>query len=155
MGSTVLAQKSVYERLTQDFDWGIAELELGYQPGSPLNIGWMCSDRLCHLGLSSKPALIWEDFQGAQKRFTYDDVRILSNTIAAFLVDLGIHPGERVCLFLDRIPELYIGFLGILKTGAVAQPLFSAFGRPRPSSPRRSTCPRCARSAAVCPICVT
>ena len=29
---------------------------------------------------------------------------------------------------MDRVPELYIGFLGILKTGAVAQPLFSAFG---------------------------
>jgi len=29
---------------------------------------------------------------------------------------------------MDRIPELYLGFLGILKTGAIAQPLFSAFG---------------------------
>jgi acetyl-CoA synthetase len=36
--------------------------------------------------------------------------------------------GKRVCLFIDRVPELYIGFLGVLKTGAVAQPLFSAFG---------------------------
>ena len=26
------------------------------------------------------------------------------------------------------MPELYIGFLGILKTGAVVEPLFSAFG---------------------------
>jgi acetyl-CoA synthetase len=52
----------------------------------------------------------------------------LSNTVAQFVCDLGIKPGERVCLFMDRVPELYIGFLGILKTGAVAQPLFSAFG---------------------------
>ncbi len=29
---------------------------------------------------------------------------------------------------MDKIPGLYISFLGILKTGAVAQPLFSAFG---------------------------
>ena len=29
---------------------------------------------------------------------------------------------------MDRIPELYIGLLGILKIGAIAQPLFSAFG---------------------------
>jgi hypothetical protein len=28
---------------------------------------------------------------------------------------------------MDRIPELYIGMLGILKRGAIAQPLFSAF----------------------------
>ena len=29
---------------------------------------------------------------------------------------------------MDRVPELYIGVLGILKIGAIAQPLFSAFG---------------------------
>ena len=29
---------------------------------------------------------------------------------------------------MDKIPELYIGVLGILKIGAIAQPLFSAFG---------------------------
>ena len=29
---------------------------------------------------------------------------------------------------MDKIPELYLGFLGVLKIGAIAQPLFSAFG---------------------------
>jgi len=117
-----------YQELTANFDWAIAERELGYKPGGLINIGAMCSDRLCDLGLANKVALLWEDYQGNAKRFTYDDIRVLSNTIARFLCDLGIQPGERVCLFMDRVPELYIGFLGILKTGAVAQPLFSAFG---------------------------
>jgi len=117
-----------YQELTANFNWAIAERELDYKPGGPINIGAMCSDRLCDLGLANKMALLWEDYQGNAKRFTYDDVRVLSNTIARFLCDLGIQPGERVCLFMDRVPELYIGFLGILKTGAVAQPLFSAFG---------------------------
>jgi acetyl-CoA synthetase len=117
-----------YQELTANFDWSIAERELGYKPGGRINIGAMCSDRLCDLGLADKVALLWEDYQGNAKRFTYDDIRVLSNTIARFLCDLGIQPGERVCLLMDRVPELYIGFLGILKTGAVAQPLFSAFG---------------------------
>src|SRR5271157_3779616 len=117
-----------YEQLNTNFDWAIAERELGYRPGDVINIGWMCSDRLCRLGLAQKLALLWEDYQGNQKRFTYNDLRVCSNTIAHFLASLGILPGERVCLFLDRVPELYIGFLGILKMGAVAQPLFSAFG---------------------------
>ena len=117
-----------YEQLNADFDWAIAERELGYLSGDVINIGWMCSDRLCQIGLAQKPALLWEDYQGNQKRFTYNDLRVYSNTIAKFLASQGIQPGERVCLFLDRVPELYIGFLGILKTGAVAQPLFSAFG---------------------------
>jgi acetyl-CoA synthetase len=117
-----------YEELTRNIDWNVAERELGYTPGDPINIGWLCSDRICQLGLADKWALLWEDYQGREKRFTYNDVRILSNTVAHFLCGLDIQPGERVCLFMDRIPELYIGFLGILKTGAVAQPLFSAFG---------------------------
>jgi len=122
-----LSAKS-YEELTASFDWSIAERELGYKPGDPINIGWMCSDRICHQGMADKVALHWEDYHGNRQRFTFDDVRVLSNTVAQFLRKLGIEPGERVCLFLDRVPELYIGFLGILKTGAVAQPLFSAFG---------------------------
>jgi acetyl-CoA synthetase len=117
-----------YQELVANFDWNLAERELTYRPGDPINIGWMCSDRLCQLGLADKLALLWEDYQGKEKRFTYNDVRVLSNTIAQFLCRQGIQPGERVCLFLDRVPELYIGFLGILKMGAVAQPLFSAFG---------------------------
>ena len=117
-----------YEELTANFEWNVAEQELGYEPGDPINIGWMCSDRICQLGLADKWALLWEDYQGNEKRFTYDDLRILSNTIAHFLSGLDLRPAERVCLFMDRVPELYIGFLGILKTGAVAQPLFSAFG---------------------------
>jgi acetyl-CoA synthetase len=117
-----------YEELCANFDWCVAEQELGYRQGGSINIGWMCSDRLCHLGLANKLALDWEDYQGTQKRFTFDDLRILSNTIAHFLSELGMLPGERVCLFMDRVPELYIGFLGVLKTGAVAQPLFSVFG---------------------------
>ena len=117
-----------YEQLTANFSWSVAEQQLGYRPGAPLNIGWMCSDRICQLGMSSKLALHWEDYLGNQKRFIFDDLRVLSNTVAHFISGLGIQPGERVCLFMDRVPELYIGFLGILKTGAVAQPLFSAFG---------------------------
>ena len=117
-----------YEGLRAQLSWSVAEQDLGYRPGDCLNIGWMCSDRLCELGLAQKPALLWEDYQGNERRFTYDDLRVLSNTFAHFLTGLGIHPGERVCLFLDRVPELYIAFLGVLKMGAVAQPLFSAFG---------------------------
>ncbi len=108
--------------------WEIAERELGLQPGSPLNIGWFCTDRICELGRGGKPALIWEDFRGAGRTYTFDDLRLKTNALASWLKCLGIEPGDRVCLFLDRVPELYLGVLAILKMGAVAQPLFSAFG---------------------------
>lgn len=109
-------------------DWQAVERELGWTPGSPLNVGWHCSDRLCQIGLADKPALLWEDAQGHRRDFSFDDLRVRSNTLARHLAGLGVEPGERVCLFLDRVPELYFAFLGILKLGAVVQPLFSAFG---------------------------
>ncbi|MBM3327614.1 MAG: acetate--CoA ligase [Calditrichaeota bacterium] len=110
------------------FDWSASECELGIDRSGIINIGWLCSDRPCQMGKAAKTALLWEDHQGVEKVFTYNDIRILSNNIAAYLEGLGLKPGERICLFMDRVPELYIGFLGILKLGAVAQPLFSAFG---------------------------
>jgi len=118
----------LYEEVVKNFDWSISEKELDYKAGNIINIGWYCSDRICRMGKGDKTALMWEGFGGIEKKYTYNDIRMASNTIAAFLKNLGINDGDRVCLFMDRIPELYIGFLGILKMGAVAQPLFSAFG---------------------------
>lgn len=117
-----------YEERLKNFDWSIAEKELGYKEGDNINIGWYCSDRICQQGKSDKLALIWEGLGGKEKQYTFNDLRLRSNTIASFLKDQGIQTGDRVCLFMDKIPELYMGFLGILKLGAVAQPLFSAFG---------------------------
>jgi acetyl-CoA synthetase len=117
-----------YEERLKNFSWPISEKELDYKPGQVINIGWYCSDRICQQGKGEKLALLWEGLGGTEKKFTYNDVRRASNTIGAFLRRLGIKNEERVCLFMDRVPELYIGLLGILKTGAIAQPLFSAFG---------------------------
>jgi acetyl-CoA synthetase len=108
--------------------WTSAERELGFVPGGPINIGWHCSDRICRTGRADKTALVWEDHRGQEKRYTFDDLRVLSNTVAAFLRGQGLREGDRICLFMERLPELYIGFLGVLKMGGIAQPLFSAFG---------------------------
>ncbi|MFZ4706259.1 MAG: acetate--CoA ligase [Bacteroidales bacterium] len=117
-----------YDERVKNFDWSIAEKELEYHPGDVINIGWYCSDRICQMGKADKMGLIWEGSTGIEKRYTYNDIRLETNTIGQFLRDIGIKPEDRVCLFMDKIPELYLGFLGILKTGAIAQPLFSAFG---------------------------
>ena len=117
-----------YEERIKNFDWSISEKELGYKDGDVLNIGWYCTDRICEMGKADKLALIWEGLGGVEKKYTFDEVRINSNKIGTFLRSLGIKNEDRICLFMDKIPELYIGFLGVLKIGAIAQPLFSAFG---------------------------
>ncbi len=117
-----------FEERVKNFSWSIAEKELGYNAGDNINIGWYCSDRVCEMGKADKTALIWGGLGGVEKRYTFNDVRLHSNTIGEFLRGLGVVNGDRVCLFMDKVPELYFGVLGILKIGAVAQPLFSAFG---------------------------
>jgi len=117
-----------YEEKYREFDWSIAGAELGYSEGTPLNIGCYCADRNCERGLGDALALIWESNSGEIRKYTFSELKLHSNACAARLAELGVAPGERVCIFMDRIPDLYFSFLGILKSGAVAVPLFSAFG---------------------------
>lgn len=117
-----------YDDRIKNFSWSIAEDELEYKKGDIINIGWYCSDRICQLGKGNNVALYHEGLGGKEKSYTFNDIRLAGNTIGTFLRSLGIEAEDRVCLFMDRIPELYLSFLGVLKIGAIVQPLFSAFG---------------------------
>lgn len=117
-----------YDDRIKDFSWSIAEEELGYKAGEVINIGWYCSDRICNQGKGDKIALHHQGLAGKERSYTFNDIRLAGNTIGTFLRDLGINAEDRVCLFMDRIPELYLSFLGVLKIGGIVQPLFSAFG---------------------------
>jgi len=117
-----------YEEKSKNFDWQLSARELEYGKDGIYNIAYYCSDRIVERGFGDKMALIWQGFSGEVKHYTYNDLRIYSNNFARFLCDIGLVAGDRVCIFMDRIPELYISFLGVLKMGAIVQPLFSAFG---------------------------
>jgi acetyl-CoA synthetase len=109
------------------YDQGALRAALGMEQGKPFNLGALLCDRHCEQGRGGHLALIWENHAGLRKQFTFDDLRRYSNAWAHKLAELGIVAGDRVCLFVDRVPDLYFAFLGILKLGAVAQPLFSQF----------------------------
>ncbi len=118
-----------YRKLRQDISWDVARRELGCTEGGPVNLGYLCSDRNVDLGRGDTLAMIHENHAGELGHFTYRDIQQLSNGWAHYLRgNVNVRPLDRVCLFLDRVPELYIGFLGILKIGAIVEPLFSAFG---------------------------
>ena len=128
IGGVHLSNIGSYEERIRNFDWDIAKDVLDWKEGELLNIGAICSDRICSRGDGKKTALIWEGFGDKSARYTFDDLRVYSNGFAEFLSEQGIESGDRVCLFMDKIPSLYFSFLGVLKLGAIAQPLFSAFG---------------------------
>jgi acetyl-CoA synthetase len=100
---------------------------LGLAHRAPFNLGAILGDRQCELGCGDRLALIWENHLGRHQEFTYQQLHRHSDAWATKLAELGIAPGDRVCLFLDRVPDLYFAFIGILKLGAIVQPLFSQF----------------------------
>jgi acetyl-CoA synthetase len=117
-----------YPKLRQEIGWGRAAEDLALTEGGAVNIAHLCVDRHVAQGQGGRTALIHEDHRGVIRSFTFRDLMVHSNGWAEFLSGQGVRPLDRVCIFLDRVPELYIGFMGILKTGAVVVPLFSAFG---------------------------
>ena len=70
-----------YDERVKNFSWAIAEKELGYKPGDVINIAWYCTDRICQQGKGSKVALYWEGFTGAEKTYTYNDIRLATTRV--------------------------------------------------------------------------
>ncbi len=118
----------VYQEAYQKIAWEDAMKELDGLPGGGLNIAYEAIDRHAKGALKNKVAMVWEGRDGEIQRYTFEDMRRQSNRVANALTKLGIKKGDRVFVFLDRIPELYFTVFGVLKMGAVIGPLFSAFG---------------------------
>lgn len=108
------------------FDWKDVRKELDWFDGS-LNAAYNAVDRHTQTWRKNKIAMYWEDEDGSQQKYTFEELAMLSNKVGNILKDFGVERGDRVFIFLPRIPELYISFLGILKIGAIAGTLFSAF----------------------------
>lgn len=117
-----------YQEMTATFEWEDMYSELDWLPDGGLNKAYECIDRHANGPKRDKPALIWEGKNGERETYTFEELRKETNKVANALKEIGINKGDRVFLFLERIPELYFSFFGILKIGAIAGPLFSAFG---------------------------
>jgi long-chain acyl-CoA synthetase len=57
------------------------------------------------------------------KRFSYSELRDLSERFAGSLVDMGVSKGDRVMLYVSNCIQWVIGFLGIQRIGAVVVPV--------------------------------
>lgn len=110
------------------YDWESQKNTLIWFPeDNALNAAYNAIDVPVLQGLDDKTALVYEPDNGQTQTFTFSDLSKKSNQIANLLHNYVVNKGDRVFLFLPRIPELYFGFLGILKTGAIAGTMFSAF----------------------------
>lgn len=69
-----------------------------------------------------RPALLWTDEKGAERRFTFAEMSELSDRTAAFFQSLGIGHGDRVMLILKRHWQFWTSMMALHKLGAVAIP---------------------------------
>jgi len=118
-----------YDATYKNFRWEDYYDEIKwFERGKTLNMAVNAVDKHIGTPVENKIAVIWESKDGNVEKYTYKQLYELSNRFANVLAKLGINKGDRVFLFLPRIPEVHITFIGVLKTGAIAGTLFSAFG---------------------------
>jgi amino acid adenylation domain-containing protein len=61
--------------------------------------------------------------EGGAVRISYADLDSRANQVAHHLRDLGIGPGSLVAVSTERVPEMMVAFLGVLKSGAAYVPI--------------------------------
>jgi acetyl-CoA synthetase len=71
---------------------------------------------------TGKPALVWCDDAGRERRFTFDEVARASCRFANLLAAHGVGKGDHVVVMLPRLPEWQIAMVGCLRAGAIPIP---------------------------------
>ncbi len=102
--------------------------EINWFTGGKLNASYNCIDRHIDAGYGEEVAIIWEGNDPKQSRkFTYQDLLKEVCLFANALKSLGVKKGDRVCLYMQMIPELAIAVLACARIGAVHSVVFGAF----------------------------
>jgi acetyl-CoA synthetase len=117
-----------YDETYATFNWEDAKKEVVFFADGKVNAAYNAVDRHLHDGRRNKVALYAIDAKDNVEKYTFQEIADASNRIGNALKSLGVKKGDRVFVFLPRVPELYTSTTGIAKIGAIAGPLFSAFG---------------------------
>ncbi len=106
-----------YNEIYENFRWDIPK---------KLNIGAEICDKWAQD--KYRIALIHIDRESRISKYSYWELKNLSNRFANTLCDLGVAREDRVAVFLPNTPETLISHIAIYKTGAVLVPLLTLFG---------------------------
>ena len=102
-----------YEKECKSWKWNIPKY---------YNIGVDVVDKHAKTNKKNKVALYWEDEEGETDKFTFLDIKNLTNKFGNALKGLGFKKGDRFLIRLPNLPEFQISFLGGVKIGAVPLP---------------------------------
>jgi acetyl-CoA synthetase len=96
--------------------------------GGKVNIVHNCLDRHVNTWRKNKLALIWVSEDGKEERtFSYYSLNREVNRFANIIKAMGVTKGDRVTIYLPRIPEIVFAMLACAKIGAIHSVVFAGF----------------------------
>src|SRR5215207_8299713 len=98
--------------------------------GATCNITFNCLDRHVRTWRRNKVALIWVGENDQERIFTYGELYRQVNRCANALKMLGIKRGDRITIYLPKIPEQVIAMLACARIGAIHSVVYSGFSAP-------------------------
>ena len=102
--------------------------KISWFEGGKLNVSYNCLDRHIEAGFGNQTALIWEGNDPREdKALSYSEMLSEVSKFANVLKSNGIKKGDRVCIYMQMIPELAIAMLACTRIGAVHSIVFGAF----------------------------
>lgn len=116
-----------YAEYAQQSGWEEGRRLLGLAGRTCFNVCELLVERNCERA-PTQTALIARDHQGGRRVVDFAQLRVGVGRFASVLDTLGVRKGDRVFTLLEPVPELYFAILGAIRAGAVAGPLFPAFG---------------------------
>ena len=109
-------------------EYDFVDAHIKWFEGGTLNASYNCLDRHVEAGHGDDTAIIWEgNDPSADKTFTYSELLREVKRFANVLKSHGIRKGDRVCIYLQMVPELAIAMLACARIGAVHSIVFGAF----------------------------
>ncbi len=95
--------------------------------GAQVNIVHNALDRHMRTATRNKAALIFEGEPGDTRTYTYKQLNYEVCKFASVLRSMGIEKGDRVTIYMGRIPELMIAMLACAKLGAMHSVVYGGF----------------------------
>ncbi len=125
---TVAERLTWYQKWHTVRDYDFVNGEIKWFEGGTLNACYNCLDRHVAAGHGDATAIIWEGNDPSEdKTFTFDELLIEVKKFANVLKTVGIEKGDRVCIYLQMVPELAVAMLACARIGAVHSIVFGAF----------------------------
>ena len=117
-----------FKKWNKVWNWDFNKADISWYEGAELNACYNCVDRHVDNGHGNETALIWEGNDSSEsKKLSYNDLLMEVQLAANSLKELGVEKGDRVCIYMQMIPELTIALLACARIGAVHSVVFGAF----------------------------